>query len=267
MTSVRFTYKDGKRAALTMSYDDGRVDDRRLIEIFNKHGIKGTFHLNSFRYLREGSENIPADEVKTLYEGHEVSCHTLNHPFLERIAPAEVVHELCEDKRILESLCGYPVRGMSYPFGTYSTQVIDILKNLGMNYSRTVRSTGGIGVPDNFMTWDPSCHHNDSRLLGLLDKLKTTYYDMPLLYVWGHSYEFTTNNNWELMEEFCEKAGGDPNIWYATNIELFDYITAVRRCEMSYERDMIYNPSAVTVFVKACGKIIPCPGGVITKLS
>ena len=40
-------FPGGKHKVLTMSYDDGQIHDRRLIEIFNKYGIKGTFHLNS----------------------------------------------------------------------------------------------------------------------------------------------------------------------------------------------------------------------------
>ena len=39
-------FPGGKAKALTMSYDDGKVQDRRLIDIFNKYGIKGTFNLN-----------------------------------------------------------------------------------------------------------------------------------------------------------------------------------------------------------------------------
>ena len=38
---------DGKMKALTFSYDDGVLQDRRLIEIFNKYGLKATFNLNS----------------------------------------------------------------------------------------------------------------------------------------------------------------------------------------------------------------------------
>jgi hypothetical protein len=30
-----------------MSYDDGRTQDRRLVALFNRFGIRGTFHLNS----------------------------------------------------------------------------------------------------------------------------------------------------------------------------------------------------------------------------
>ena len=39
-------FPDAKRKALTFSYDDGVEQDIRLMEIFNKHGLKGTFNLN-----------------------------------------------------------------------------------------------------------------------------------------------------------------------------------------------------------------------------
>ncbi len=38
---------DGKKKAVTFSYDDGVVYDRRLVGIFNKYGLKCTFNLNS----------------------------------------------------------------------------------------------------------------------------------------------------------------------------------------------------------------------------
>ena len=34
----------GKMKALTFSYDDGVTQDARLIEIFNKYGLKATFN-------------------------------------------------------------------------------------------------------------------------------------------------------------------------------------------------------------------------------
>ena len=40
-------FQNGKKKAVTMSFDDGHVYDIRLVELFNKYGIKGTFHLNS----------------------------------------------------------------------------------------------------------------------------------------------------------------------------------------------------------------------------
>ena len=47
MNKVYCCYPGGKHKALTMSYDDGKQEDLRLVEIFNRYGIKGTFHINS----------------------------------------------------------------------------------------------------------------------------------------------------------------------------------------------------------------------------
>ena len=125
MEKVRFDcWKDGKKRALTMSYDDGVFQDRRLVEIFNKYGIRGSFHLNSGLLGEESGRTVSATEIATLYAGHEVSAHSLTHPFLERVSTAEVVHETLEDRRRLEAACGYPVRGMSYPMGTYNDSVV-----------------------------------------------------------------------------------------------------------------------------------------------
>lgn len=44
--------------------------------------------------------------------------------------------------------------------------------------------------------------------------------------MWGHSYEFENNNNWDILKNFCKTAGGREDIWYATNIEICDYISA-----------------------------------------
>ena len=38
---------NGKLKALTFSYDDGVTQDIRMIELFNKYNVKGTFNLNS----------------------------------------------------------------------------------------------------------------------------------------------------------------------------------------------------------------------------
>ena len=36
-----------KRKVLTLSYDDGVEQDIRLVEIMKKHGLKGTFNINT----------------------------------------------------------------------------------------------------------------------------------------------------------------------------------------------------------------------------
>ena len=106
---IRFNcYKDGKHKAMTMSYDDGQIHDLRLLDIFNQNGIKGTFHLNSGKLDDEAGKFLTSSDVATKFEGHEISVHSLTHPFLERISDEEVVNEILEDRKNLEALCGYP---------------------------------------------------------------------------------------------------------------------------------------------------------------
>ena len=46
-------FPGGKHKVLTMSYDDGKVQDRKLVSIFNKYGIKGTpLVLEEFAIIR-----------------------------------------------------------------------------------------------------------------------------------------------------------------------------------------------------------------------
>ena len=58
-------YPEWKENALTFSYDDGQIYDRRLVGIFNKYGLKATFHLNSGTL--GGEEYITPEEVASLY--------------------------------------------------------------------------------------------------------------------------------------------------------------------------------------------------------
>ena len=93
---------------------------------------------------------------------------------------------------------------MAYPCGRYDDESIQLLRSLGIVYSRTVRSTSGFDVPEDFMKWHPSTHHN-GNLEALGDSLLQQDYGMNLLYVWGHSYEFNNDQNWEHIESFCRK--------------------------------------------------------------
>ena len=52
---MQYLYPQGKRLALTFSYDDGQIFDRRLAQIFREYGMKATFHLNSGKL---GAENL-----------------------------------------------------------------------------------------------------------------------------------------------------------------------------------------------------------------
>lgn len=257
--NVRFRFwKEGKRKALTMSYDDGNVADRRLVEIFNQYGIKGSFHLNAGRF---SDWTIAPEEIPALYAGHEVSAHTLTHPFLTCVPREQIYEEVLEDRRRLESICGYPVCGASYPQGAYSDEVVELLRSLGYRYCRTTKATERLSIPNDFLLWNPTCHHKDPQLLQYLADLKKSTRPLALLYVWGHSYEFDRNDNWELIETFCREAGGDEDIWYATNIEIYDYVCALRALRFSVDRTMVFNPTSFDLWIEADHVCVKVPAG------
>ncbi|HCA69048.1 MAG TPA: polysaccharide deacetylase [Lachnospiraceae bacterium] len=264
LRNIYICFPEGKHKVLTMSYDDGREEDRRLIALFNRYGIKGTFHVNSGI---TGDNRIPLSEYRTLYEGHEVSCHTYTHPTIARCPLEQVAEQIIEDRRELERAVGYPVRGMSYPNGSYSKEIMDLLPALGIRYSRIVGNSEHFAMPENYLEWKATCHHNHNLLrLGeeFINLYKTQY--LYMMYVWGHSYEFTQMNNWSVMEDFCKLVGQREDIWYATNIQIVDYMDAADRLQFTISGDLVYNPSFQSVWISVDNQIIEIKGGQTVSL-
>jgi peptidoglycan/xylan/chitin deacetylase (PgdA/CDA1 family) len=220
--------KDGKSKVITFSYDDGVVQDIRLIDIFNKYGLKGTFNINTGLYLPEDAEReryygrMKLSEAQELYigSGHEVAVHALTHPFLEQLKDDEVLDEILSDRKNIENQYKTIARGMAYPFGTYNDTVVDVLRECGVKYSRTVRPTYSFDMQTDLLRFHPTCHHNDERLFELADEFLNAEPTKPMLFcVWGHTYEFDGDKNWDMIERFCEYVAGREDIYYCTNAE------------------------------------------------
>ena len=261
---INFTYPEGKTKALTFSYDDGINTDRQLVEIFNKYKVKGTFHLNSG--LLDKGNHIAASEVAELYKGHEVSCHSVTHPSLGTVSRESVIAEILEDRRSLEALTGYPVVGLSYPNGSYNSEVLYILKALGIVYSRTVKFTGDFSLPDNFLEWHPTCHHSHhGDIMEKAEAFEKSSQSLCLFYVWGHSAEFSskykTKLGWDLIENFCAKVSSNDTVWYATNIEIYEYLTALKQIQFSVDRKIIRNLSSQPVWFEINKKLVKLESG------
>ena len=67
---------------------------------------------------------------------------------------------------------------------------------------------------------------------------------------------FDVNGNWDVIERFCALVAGQADIWYATNIEICEYILAYRRLVWSVERDSVLNPTSTEIYGFTNGR--PC---------
>lgn len=258
--SLEMLFRDGKRRALTLSYDDGTIHDRKLVQLMNKYGIRGTFNLNSGLFSQkeqkviDGVETdrsrIDAEEVKDLYKGHEVASHTVNHPSLTAIPSNMGAAEVIKDRKNLEELTGELVRGFAYPYGTYNETVEEILSACGIEYARTVVSTDSFELPQDFLEWHPTCHHDSPKLMELARQFcESNDGNTRLFYLWGHSYEFAQNNNWQMLEDFFQCILKDAqSIWMATNIEILEYVKAFRELKRSTDGRILYNPTGFNIW-------------------
>ena len=274
MSKIKFSYPNGKMKAVTLSYDDGVEQDFRLVKILNENNIKCTFNLNSqvpagYNWTCNGKDifRINLKENINLYEGHEVAIHTCTHPKLIELSKEEVIREVYDDKIELQNIYNRKIEGMAYPFGDYNDEVIETLKELGVKYSRTIEDTERFGFPKEYLAWHPTCRHRSENLMDLAKEfIESNDEEMKLFYLWGHSYEFDVDNNWDIIEKFCHYIKNRDEIWYATNIEIYDYMKALELVEIDEESKFIINKCDKKVWLYVDEELKSINSGEILKV-
>ncbi len=222
---------NGKNKAVTFSYDDGVEQDIRLVEIFNYYGLKCTFNLNSGLMNESGSwvaqqgiriNRMPSEKLPELYKGHEIAVHCVTHANLQELSDAAVRSEIIDDKAALEQLFGCNIRGMAYPYGAFDERIMHIAVECGIEYARTTIDRHDLKLPENMLAFGATCHHSYEGLSKLLDDFLSYEGEQPVVFcLWGHSYEFKLNNNWELIESFCRNIANRKDIFYGSNSEIY----------------------------------------------
>ena len=270
-------FPEGKQKALTLSYDDGVQQDIRFIEILDKYGLKCTFNINSY-YLEEEERSYAPGQVhrrmarreatevysKAIANGHEVATHGYSHPFLDKLPSEMISYEIVEDRKRLEEMFGKIIKGHAYPYGATNANVVEVLRNCGILYARTTAATKRFDIPTDWLRLPSTCHHNEPSLMQLADQFlnePSRYPNPRLFYLWGHTYEFDNNNNWEVIEKFGEYIGGKDDVWYANNMQVYEYVEAYRALQFSSNGNTVYNPSCQTVwFISGTDKVKVAPG-------
>ena len=226
---------NGKKKAVTFSFDDGVMQDIRTIEIMDKYGLKGTFNLNSGKF---GTKNpyetngrivertlIEPTMVKETYKNHEVAVHTIGHFNLTELPKSCVQWQVEEDRKMLESLIGKDVRCMAYPCGGVNNNefVAEAIKEgTKILFARALTSTYSFDMQTNLLRFNPTIHFRDQRVFELIEEFIKLETDEPkLFYIWGHTYEMdATDDGWERFEKICAMISGKEDIFYGTNGEV-----------------------------------------------
>ncbi len=258
-------YPEGKTKAVTFSYDDGARADLQLLEILDRYGMKCTFNLNSQNVRAERGITQEEIQIRILDKGHEVAVHGASHKANGQLRPLDGINEVLECRKGLEELFGRIIRGMAYPdsginrFGQGASyeNIKHYLTDLEIVYARTLgQDNDKFELPTDWHAWMPTAHHDNPAIFEYIQKFCDTKVDQlyianrypRLFYAWGHSFEFDRNNNWNRLEHICEALGQKEDTWYATNMEIYEYVKAYDALVFSADNTMVYNPTLKTVW-------------------
>ena len=261
-------FPEGKTKGVTFSYDDGSRADIRLAQIFNKYDVKCTFNVcSSFLGQSETDTNLTKEEIQThlLDKGHEIAVHGAYHRAPGNIRAIDGIQDVLNCRRSLEELFGCIIRGMAYPDsgitrfsnGASYENIKRYLTDLDIAYARTLgQDNNDFELPIDWYSWMPTAKHTNPQIFNYIDeftgmdvnKMYISQRGPRLFYIWGHSFEFDRDNNWERIDSICEKLSGREDTWYATNMEIYEYVKAYDSLIYSVDSLQVYNPTLITVW-------------------
>lgn len=272
-------YPEGKAKAVTLSYDDGCASDKRFSDVITKAGLKCTFNICSNCTLSD-------DEIKeyVLNRGHEVAVHCAHHRAPGAQSAIAGIKEVLDCRLALEEKFDMIIRGMAYPDtgityfanGASYENIKRYLTDLDIAYSRTLNGDNkDFRLPNDWHAWMPTVRHANPEVLDYIDEFVN--FEMHpsvyiarryprLFYLWGHSFEFDGANNWELLDTICEKLGNKEDTWYATNMEIYEYVKAYDSLIFSADETKMYNPTLIDIWLEIDGEVMCIKSGETKKI-
>lgn len=132
---------------VTISFDDAwRSQYTHALPILEAAGFRGTFYI-----LTEGVQGgwddymTPAMVADLAARGHNVEGHTISHRDLAGLSNSAIDKEIKNSKSYIESLAGTVVSSLAYPYGSYSTKVINRTTLAGYTTGRSADPTTALG--------------------------------------------------------------------------------------------------------------------------
>lgn len=226
-------FPNGKTKVFNVTYDDGVLQDVRFVSLLNKYNLKGTFNLNSglmeseFEWTHESGrviKRLSKEKAVPLYQGHEIACHTLTHPYMHDLSESEILHELREDKANLEKLFGREVKGFAVPFDYYSERIENSVRQCGFSYARISQESRSFAPQTDYFNWKATVFHTDPELEKLTQKFIETDQELAVFQIVGHSYDLDVEKLWDRIENVFRMIAAHKEILPMTTIEIVELL-------------------------------------------
>ncbi len=211
-------------------WDDGDVDDIRLVKILKKHGARATFNINpggwksERRMAHRFRDEYPVyrltlDEMPQVYEGFCIGGHSMTHPRLTAVDPSWAFTELVECQRYIEAHFGQTDIGMAYPGGGYDDSLKELVRKAGYLYSRTILNVDlELNIHDP-MALHTHCHFQAEDFWQKFDAVKAVDGDF---YFWGHTFELMgKESRWQELDARIGRISDDPAVEWIDVKDLF----------------------------------------------
>jgi len=219
-------------------WDDGIINDARLADLLHKYNAKATFNLNPGLMK---SERIPSywqtangpigwyhgyhpgylglSEIKEVFAGFEVASHCYRHEDASKTPLPEFLKSALDARHFLEDMFQRPCLGFAWPYGTYTPEALDALRDAGFAYGRTVKNVENVSNFEHHLALHPNCHYQDAAFYQKYQTAKTN--GSKFFYFWGHSYEMLDYDKlWEQFEMKLKMITDDPDAEWANVIDI-----------------------------------------------
>lgn len=214
---------------IAFSWDDGAVEDLKLMELSAKYEMPGIFFIPSSNQERSV---MTRSEIKILDENKfEIGAHTFSHTYLKGLDSSVAETEILNGKNFLQDLLGKEISHFCFPGGRFD----DNLVRISQKYFKSARTadTGALIKKPAFLV-KPTFHfynrginsllfhsfNNNYTLFRTIFKIRKNKDYFTLIesvidalenapsnngiIIWGHSWEINEYNLWNRLEATFE---------------------------------------------------------------
>ena len=227
-------------------WDDGVLNDERLVGLLRKHGAKATFNLNpglmsETRGVREWAAprspgwshlgfrcgKLSLRDIPEVYAGFQLASHCWCHENAGSMPDDEWIESALRARRYLEDAVQRPCTGFAWPCGVTTPGTIAKLREAGFEYGRTTRYAEDVLAENpEPMALRSSCHFLSGDFWRRYDEAKARG---GVFYFWGHSYEiFEYDPLWDQLEGKLRLIAEDPDAEWIDVVDLARMLSASR---------------------------------------